>query len=607
MANKKVNFLITAKDQASKTFRILNNTMKSVKRTVGGITKALGKFTLVTGATATAVALLSKRFMDQIDSIDKVSKKIGVGADFLQKLRFASEITGVEIRTTDMALQRFTRRMAEARIGTGEALPALKELGVSFFDTNGQARDTEDVFFDVARALNEVDDDATKLRLGFKLFDSEGVALVTTMGALIEQFQIFDDLGLGLGDDNIKKVADLKDNLTEVSNIVNLIGMSTFAGLSDEIDSIVTALKTKLMKAIGDDANKFAQEIGEKIKEIVIALVKGIETMLNGLVFGINKIAELMQSISDKFGLGIDILPGTAEVKKRRKVIEEQLAILKKQYRPGDFDLGITAEKDKSDLLLSEGLNPNISADYGILERTLIKELNAIGSSAVLESFDFADTFVNLLNESLGNIGAGGKKKEDPDLGDKPTAITKRIQEYADGIKQISQIDIADSMIDGIKSIEDSFVQLFQGSSQGFKDLANSIKTNFIQFLVQEFITSGLLKLLGSFGLDTGQNSFSGRMMDSLFGRANGGTILSGQTAIVGERGAEIITASQDMTVKPANQTADILGNTGGATVNFNITTNDSNGFDELLASRKNLLVGLITQSMNQRGKPGLI
>ena len=407
MANKKVNFLITAKDQASKTFRILNNTMKSVKRTVGGITKALGKFTLVTGATATAVALLSKRFMDQIDSIDKVSKKIGVGADFLQKLRFASEITGVEIRTTDMALQRFTRRMAEARIGTGEALPALKELGVSFFDTNGQARDTEDVFFDVARALNEVDDDATKLRLGFKLFDSEGVALVTTMGALIQQFQIFDDLGLGLGDDNIKKVADLKDNLTEVSNIVNLIGMSTFAGLSDEIDSIVTALKTKLMKAIGDDANAFAQEIGEKIKAIVIALVKGIETMLNGLVFGINKIAELMQSISDKFGLGIDILPGTAEVKKRRKVIEEQLAILKKQYRPGDFDLGITAEKDKSDLLLSEGLNPNISADYGILERTLIKELNAIGSSAVLESFDFADTFVNLLNESLGNIGTG--------------------------------------------------------------------------------------------------------------------------------------------------------------------------------------------------------
>jgi hypothetical protein len=174
-------------------------------------------------------------------------------------------------------------------------------------------------------------------------------------------------------------------------------------------------------------------------------------------------------------------------------------------------------------------------------------------------------------------------------------------------IKKISQVDIASSMIDGINSIEDSFVQLFQGSSQGFKDLANSIKTNFIQFLVQEFITSGLLDILGKFGLNTKEDSFSGRLIGSLFGRANGGTILNGQTAIVGERGAEIIIANQDMTVKPANQTADIMGGMGGATVNFNITTNDASGFDELLASRKNLLISMITQSMNQRGKPGLI
>tara|TARA_R110002074_G_scaffold12335_2_gene45170 strand:- start:4297 stop:6105 length:1809 start_codon:yes stop_codon:yes gene_type:complete len=602
MANKKVNFLITAKDQASKTFRILNNTMKSVKKTVGGITKALGKFTLVTGATATAVALLSKRFMDQIDSIDKVSKKIGVGADFLQKLRFASEITGVEIRTTDMALQRFTRRMAEARIGTGEALPALKELGVSFFDTNGQARDTEDVFFDVARALNEVDDDATKLRLGFKLFDSEGVALVTTMGALIEQFQIFDDLGLGLGDDNIKKVADLKDNLTEVSNIVNLIGMSTFAGLSDEIDSIVTALKTKLIDFIDNDANKFAQDLGEKIKSIVLAVIQGIEFMLNALVSSINKTAQMIQKLSDKFDLGITVFEDSEEVAKKKKEIKEQLDVLN-----GFFG----NRKAKLDIVEQLGLDPEgLAHSIKKAKNILNAELKSLTTNVLLDSFSFSDAYLKLINDTLSIAGMGtgtATQEDDDDLVDKPTAMQKHIQDYAKTIKEISQIDIADSMIDGIKSIEDSFVQLFQGSSQGFKDLANSIKTNFIQFLVQEFITSGLLKLLGSFGLKTGADSFSGRMMDSVFGRANGGTILSGQTAIVGERGAEIITASQDMTVKPANQTADILGNTGGATVNFNITTNDSNGFDELLASRKNLLVGLITQSMNQRGKPGLI
>ena len=604
MANKKVNFLITAKDTASKTFRTLNNTMKMVKNTVGGITKVMGKFTLVAGATATAVGLLSKRFIDQIDSIDKVSKKIGVSADFLQKLRFASEITGVEIRTTDMALQRFTRRMAEARVGTGEALPALKELGVSFVDTTGRVRKTEDVFFDVAKALNNVDDDATKLRLGFKLFDSEGVALVTTMGALIKQFQIFDDLGLGLGDENIKKVADLKDNLTEVKNIVSLIGMSTFAGLSDEIDSIVTALKTKLTDFIDNDAEKFAQDLGEKIKAIILTIVQGIQFMLNAIVSAINKTAQFLQKLSDRFDLGITLFEDSEEVAKKKKEITDMLEVLNKTFG---------GRKAKLDIVEELGIDPK-GLGHSIQEakRQLIAELGALTTDTLMENFTFFEDFEKLMATTLAIPGTGTGSSPTISTGDDEekdsiTTMQKKVQDYALEIKKIAQVDIADSMIEGINSIEDSFVKLFQGSSQGFKDLANSIKTNFIQFLVQEFITSGLLDMLGKFGLNTKRDSFSGRLIGSLFGRANGGTILNGQTAIVGERGAEIITANQDMTVKPANQTADIMGGMGGATVNFNITTNDASGFDELLASRKNLLISMITQSMNQRGKPGLI
>jgi hypothetical protein len=38
----------------------------------------------------------------------------------LQELRFAANASGVEQQTLDMALQRFTRRAAEAAQGTGE-------------------------------------------------------------------------------------------------------------------------------------------------------------------------------------------------------------------------------------------------------------------------------------------------------------------------------------------------------------------------------------------------------------------------------------------------------------------------------------------------------
>ena len=251
------------------------------------------------------------------------------------------------------------------------------------------------------------------------------------------------------------------------------------------------------------------------------------------------------------------------------------------------------SKRKKSGVLQALGLDVDASEDeINTAIATIEQKLTDLGERALLNTFDFAKSVEDFLFSSVGVT----PKKEDTTTGDdqgtenekpKLTKIQEKIQQYGKDLKAISQVDIADSMIAGIKSVEDSFVDLFQGSTQGFKDLAQSIKTNFIRFLVKEFITSGLTKLLGSFGINTSGDSFGGRMLGSLFGRANGGTILAGQTALVGERGAEVITANQDLMVKPANQTRDLLANTGGANVNFNITASDVNGFDELLVKER--------------------
>ena len=41
-------------------------------------------------------------------------------------------------------------------------------------------------------------------------------------------------------------------------------------------------------------------------------------------------------------------------------------------------------------------------------------------------------------------------------------------------------------------------------------------------------------------------------------------------------------------------------------TVNFNISTVDATGFDELLASRKGLITSIINNAMNNRGRMGV-
>ena len=45
----------------------------------------------------------------------------------------------------------------------------------------------------------------------------------------------------------------------------------------------------------------------------------------------------------------------------------------------------------------------------------------------------------------------------------------------------------------------------------------------------------------------------------------------------------------------------------GGATVNFNISTVDAEGFDDLLVSRKGLITSIINNAMNTQGKMGIV
>ena len=117
-------------------------------------------------ATLGGLAALVDRSISAADAIGKTADKIGVG---VEALRFAAKASGVEQQTLDMALQRFTRRAAEAAQGTGEAKGALASMGVALRDQDGHLRRREDLLADVADAFARIKDPAERMRLAFKL------------------------------------------------------------------------------------------------------------------------------------------------------------------------------------------------------------------------------------------------------------------------------------------------------------------------------------------------------------------------------------------------------------------------------------------------------
>lgn len=140
--------------------------------------------------------------MGQMDATQKFADRIGVSADALTVLNFAAEQTGASSETMQMALQRMTRRISEAAQGSGEAVKALQELGLSAEYLATLSPDQQ--FGAIADAMKNVSGQGDKVRLAMKLFDSEGVALVNTLAAGSDGLNQFgaeaESLGMLLGD-----------------------------------------------------------------------------------------------------------------------------------------------------------------------------------------------------------------------------------------------------------------------------------------------------------------------------------------------------------------------------------------------------------------------
>lgn len=207
-------------ERASRGLASLSGRVRFLKVGIGSLGAAIAGVVSVGGLTA-----LVHRSIEAADSIGKTADKIGVGVEALQELRYAAQLAGIEERTLDMALQRFTRRVAEAAKGTGEAKDALAQMGIALRDQNGNIRAAEDLLSEVADAFTRVQDPAERVRLAFKLFDSEGVAMVNVLArgadALEETRRRARELGIVLDEDLVRNAEKAKDQLDTLGKVVS--------------------------------------------------------------------------------------------------------------------------------------------------------------------------------------------------------------------------------------------------------------------------------------------------------------------------------------------------------------------------------------------------
>ena len=91
-------------------------------------------------------------------------------------------------------------------------------------------------------------------------------------------------------------------------------------------------------------------------------------------------------------------------------------------------------------------------------------------------------------------------------------------------------------------------------------------------------------------------------------GRARGGNVDKNTPYMVGERGAEMFVPQQRGTIISAESMRNMSrgGDVAPVNVTFQIQANDTTGFDDLITSRRGLIINLINTALNERGKEGI-
>ncbi|SEG20267.1 hypothetical protein [Marinobacterium lutimaris] len=254
-----------------------------------------------------------------IDSLAKTSDKLGVTTQALQQLRYQGELSGVAMGTTDMALQRMTRRVAEAAQGTGEAKDAIKELGLSAADLARMSPDQQ--FYAIAEAMKAVENQGDRVRLAMKLFDSEGVALVNTLASDLDAAAAkFDSLGAAITRQQAAIVESYNDTRTNIDYLFGAFGEKLTVYMAGPLDEVLKYIEKVIQQAGGMDA--VAQSVAIGMVNIFAAVIKGA--------------GEVLRYVNDiKIGFK-EIQLFDAEFKKRQVAIAGTLG----------FDVDLTAFHD---------------------------------------------------------------------------------------------------------------------------------------------------------------------------------------------------------------------------------------------------------------------
>jgi hypothetical protein len=344
---------------------ITGGTLGAVFSSVGN---ALGSITgfakdafgaVVDGAKNAAgfVRTLAQAFGDLVmqssasaDETLTMAAKMGISAQKVQELQYATELVDVDLDTMASSLAKVTINVGKAADqqadytkkqkdaskhhkkytgDLGEQAQAFKDLGVKIKDSKGQLRDTEDVWYEVITVLGKVKNETQQDLLANKLFGKSFAELKPLIDAggdsLKNLAKEAKKNGYVLSEEQLKKLGDLDDAyqkfLKTADGTRNILAATVAPAFSKFFDVLVQnapELQEKLtpaMEDLGDALGDAVVDLAPAIPDLIRLGAEAVPIVTDALRTAEPYIAKVLKAapgILEKIGSALDGMPETA-------------------------------------------------------------------------------------------------------------------------------------------------------------------------------------------------------------------------------------------------------------------------------------------------------
>ena len=281
--------------------RAFNRSARAMVKRLVSIRSAVG---VLSGGAG--LGLLVKRQSEYGASLVETSTRLGLTVEQLQLLRRTFEGEGVARQQSEIGIQRFARRLAEARVAirrgqgeTNEYARAFRALG---FQAEDFGRNTYDALLQSADGFAAIQNAQDRILGGFKVFDSEGVALINILQEGREeverQIESYRRLGLTLNEE-ADTLKEMNQAFIDIGNAIQVGFASAVARTNGELVEFARTLTEKLPVAF-DAVIRVAATMSRNLDTVRHAA----ELFLAVFVLGrLNRISGGIRVLAIEFGI----------------------------------------------------------------------------------------------------------------------------------------------------------------------------------------------------------------------------------------------------------------------------------------------------------------